>query len=111
MIDQIEDKDVKAKYITKVLEQQSTKPKPIIPLANTYRLKYVMQYFKNKEPVTVQDLQIEIKQIKTQIEELKLYTQNIDFRIKNLEDQKDSLTPQTSEELENFVNSMTIVQK
>ena len=70
-----------------------------------------MQYFKNQEPATIQYLQIEIKQIKTQIEELKFYTQDIDVIIKNLEDQKDALTTQTSKELENFVNSITIVQK
>ena len=111
MIDQIEDKEAKAKYIRKVLEQQNNKPKSNLTLANTYKMKDVMQYFKTQEPVTVQDLQIEIKQIKTQIEELKFYTQNIDAGIKNLEDQKYALTTQNSEKLENFVNSMTIVQK
>ena len=111
MIDQIKDKEAKTKYIRKVLEQQNTKPKSNLTLANTYRMKDVMQYFKTQEPTTVQDLQIEIKQLKTQIEELKFYTQNIDSRIKNLEDQKDALTKQTSKELENFVNSMTILQK
>ena len=111
MIDQIEDKEANTKYIRKVLEQQNTKPKSNLTLANTYIMKDVMQYFKNQEPATIQDLQVEIKQIKTQIEEFKFYTQNIDARIKNLEDQKDALTTQTYEELENFVNSMTIVQK
>ena len=68
------------------------------------QFKMLCNILKLKNPVTIQDLQVEIKQIKTQIEELKIYTQNI-------ETQKDSLTPQTSEELENFVNSMNIVQK
>ena len=54
---------------------------------------------------------MEIKQIKSQIDELKLYTQNMDARIANLENQKETLTNQTSEELETFVNSMTIEQK
>ena len=44
------------------------------------------------------------------MDELKLYTQNIDVRITNLENKKDNLN-QTSEELETFVNSMKIVQK
>ena len=35
----------------------------------------------------------------------------MDYRISNLENQKEILTPQNSEELESFVNSMTIVQK
>ena len=59
----------------------------------------------------IQDLQIEIKQIKTQIEELKTFTQNLEFKFQNIEVQRVPLTPQTSEDLDNFVNSMTIVQK
>ena len=74
-------------------------------------MKDIIQYFKKQEPATVQDLQMEIKQIKTQIDELKLYTHNIDVRITNLENKKETLTNQTSEEVETFVNSMTIVQK
>ena len=35
----------------------------------------------------------------------------MDVRITNLEKQNDTLTNQTSEELETFVNSMTVVQK
>ena len=35
----------------------------------------------------------------------------IDVPITNLENQRETLTNQTSEELETFVNSMTIVQK
>ena len=74
-------------------------------------MKDIIQYFKKQEPATIQDLQTEVKQIKTQIEELKLCTQNIDVRIKSLEDKKETFTNQTSEELETFFNSMTIVQK
>ena len=74
-------------------------------------MKDIIHYFKKQEPTTFQDLQLEMKQIKTQIEELKLYTHNIVIRITNLENQKDTLTNQTFEELETFVNSMTIVQK
>ena len=61
--------------------------------------------------IPIQDLQIEIKQIKTQIEELKTFTQNLEFKIQNIEVQRVPLTPQTSEDLDNFVNSMTIIQK
>ena len=111
MIDQIEDKEAKAKYIRKVLEQQNTKSKPHYNLANSYKMKHIIQYFKKQEPTTVQDLQLEIKQIKTQIDELKLYTHIIDVRITNLENKKDTFTNQISEELETFVNSMPIVQK
>ena len=70
-----------------------------------------MQQFKIQKLVIIQDLQIEIKQIKIQIEELKKFTQRLDFKIQNIENQKVSLTPQTSEALDTFVNSMTIVQK
>ena len=70
-----------------------------------------MQQFEVQSPVTIQDLQKEIKQIKNQIEELKNFTQHLDFKIQNIENQKVSITPQTSEDLETFVNSMTIVQK
>ena len=111
MIDQIEDKETKAKYIRKILEQQNTKPKFKNNLSNSYQMKDIFKYYKNQEPATIQDLQEEIKQLKTQIDEIKLYTQNIDSRITNLENQKDTLTSETDEELETFVHSMTIVQK
>ena len=111
LIDQIENKEAKAKYIRKFLEQQNTKPKSNYNLENSYKMKDIIQYFKKQEPATIQDLQMEIKQIKTEIDELKLYTHNIDVRITNLENKKDTLTNQTSEELETFVNNMTIVQK
>ena len=85
MIDQIDNKETKAKYIRKILEHQHTKPKSMNNLENSYKMKDIIQYYKNQEPATIQDLQIEIKQIKTQIDELKLYTQNIDARITYLE--------------------------
>ena len=81
MIDQIEDKEAKAKYIRKVLEQQITKPKHKNNLANSYKMQDNIQYYKNQEPTTIQDLQMEIKQIKTQIKDLKIYTHNINVRI------------------------------
>ena len=111
MIDQIDDKETKAKYIRKILEHQNIKPKSKNNLANSYKMKYIIQYYKNQEPAIIQDLQIDIKQIKTKIDELKLYTQNMDSRIANLENQKDTLTNQTSKELEPSVNSMTVVKK
>ena len=111
MIDQIEDKEAKAKYIRKVLEQQNSKPKPKINLSIAYQMKDLFQYYKKQEPATLQDLQEEVKQIKIQIEELKLFNQSMDTRITNLENQKDVLTSATNEDLETFVHSMTIVQK
>ena len=111
MIDQIEDKEAKAKYIRKVLEQQNSKPKLKTNLSNAYQIKDIFQYYKQQEPTTLKDLQEEVKQIKIQIEDLKLFNQNIDLRITNLENQKEVLTSETNEELETFVHSMTIVQK
>ena len=108
LIDQIEDKEGKTKYIRKVLEQQNSKPKPKINLSNAYPMKDLFQYYKTQEPATLKDLQEEVKQIKVQIEEIKSYTQNIDFRLINLEKQKDNLS---NEEFETFVHSMNIVQK
>ena len=70
-----------------------------------------MQQFEEQKPVTIQDLQTKIKQIKIQIEELKDFTQHLDFKIQNIENQKVALTPQTFEDLDTFVNSITIVQK
>ena len=70
-----------------------------------------MQHFEVKSPITIQELQTEIKQIKTRIEELKDFTQHLDFKIQNIENQKIPLTPQTFEDLDTFVNSMTIIQK
>ena len=100
MIDQIEDKESKKKYIRKVLEQQNLKPKPKTNLSNAYQIKDIFQYYKQQQPATLQDLQEEIKQIKSQVEELKLFNQNIDIRITNLEHQKDVLTSETNEDLE-----------
>ena len=74
-------------------------------------MKDIFKYYKNQEPTTIQGLQEEIKQIKTQIDEIKLFTQNIDIRITNLENLKDNMTSETNEELETFVHSMTVVQK
>ena len=111
MIDQIEDKDAKTKYIRKVLEQQNLKPKPKLNLSNAYPMKDLFKYYKTQEPATLKDLQEEVKQIKVQIEEIKTYTQNIDFRLINLEKQKDNLSNETNEEFETFVHSMNIVQK
>ena len=107
MIDQIEDKEAKAKYIRKILEQQNSKPKPKVNLSNAYQMKDLYTYYKKQEPATLQDLQEEVKQIQIQIEELKLFNQNIDTRITNLEQQKEVLTSETNEELKTFVHSMT----
>ena len=108
MIDQIEDKETKAKYIRKVLEHQNINPKPKNNLANSYKMKDIIQYYKKQEPPIIQDLQIEIKQIKSQIDEIKLFTHYIDVRITNLENQKVTMTSETNEELETFVHSMTV---
>ena len=108
MIDQIEDKEAKAKYIRKIMEQ-NIKATKSLPLSNGYKFKDIVQQFEIQSPVTIQDLQLEIKQIKVQIEELKNFTQHLDFKIQNIENQKVSLTPQTSKDLDTFVNGMTIV--
>ena len=64
MIDQIEDKEDKTKYIRKVLEQQNSKPKPKTNLSNAYQIKDIFQYYKKQEYATLKDLQEEVKQIK-----------------------------------------------
>ena len=64
-----------------------------------------------KSPVTIQDLQTKIKQIKLQIKELKNFTQHLDFKIQNIENQKVSLTPQTSEDLDTFCTIVKMVYK
>ena len=60
MIDQIEDKEAKPKYIRKVLEQQNLKPKPKVNISNVYQMKDMFQYYKKQEPATLQDLQEEV---------------------------------------------------
>ena len=64
MIDHIENKDVKTKFIRKHMEKghQNT-----LPLSNTYKFKHVMSQFESKTPVTIQYLQFEIKQIIEQL--------------------------------------------
>ena len=110
MIYQIEDKEVKDKYIRKIMKQ-NTKATRSFPLSNAYKFRDIIQQFETQNPVTIQDLQLEIRQIKTQIYELKNFTQHLDCKIQNIENQKVSLTTQTYEDLDTFVNSMTIVQK
>ena len=102
MINHIEDKEAKAKFIRKRMKKKNT-----LPLQNTYKFKDIMKQFEIQKPITIQDLQIEIKQI----EELKVFTQDINSRLQNIENQEISLRNQTTEELENFVNSITIVEK
>ena len=46
MIDQIEDKEAKTKYIRKVLEQKNSKPKPKVNLSNVYQMKDMFQYYR-----------------------------------------------------------------
>ena len=70
--------------IRKIMEQ-NTKTKNLLSLSNAYRFKDIMQQFEVQDLVTIQDLQLEIKQIKTQIEELKVLTQSLDFKIQNVE--------------------------
>ena len=91
--------------------EKNIKATKSLPLSNAYKFKDVMQQFEKQSLVTIQDSQLEIKQIKVQIEELKNFTQHLDFKIQNIENQKVFLTPQTSEDLDTFVYSMTIVQK
>ena len=108
MIDHIENKDGKTKFIRKLMEKghQNT-----LPLSNTCKFKDVMSQFEPKTLVTIQDLQSEIKQIKEQIEELKIFIQGINSRIQNIEHQDISLANPTSKDLDNFVNIITIVEK
>ena len=60
MIDQIEDKKAKVKFIRKIMEQ-NIKTKSPLPLSNAYRFKDIMQQFEVQDSVTIQDLQLEIK--------------------------------------------------
>ena len=61
MIDQIEDKEAKKKYIRKIVEQQNSKPKPKISLSNAYQMKDIFKYYAKQKPATLKDLQEEIK--------------------------------------------------
>ena len=108
MIDHIENKDEKTKFIRKLMEKghQNT-----LPLSNTYKFKDIMSQFEPKTSVTIEDLQFEIKQIKKQFEELKIFTQGINSYIQNIEHQGISLATSASEDLDNFVNIITIIEK
>ena len=91
------------------MEKKSNKN--TLPLQSYYKFKDIMKQCEIQKPITIQDLQIEIKQIRIQIEELKVFTQNMDSRIQKIENQEISLNNQTTEEFDNFVNSITIVEK
>ena len=108
MIDHIKDKDTKSKFIRKIMDKNN---KNTLPLSNTYKFKDVIKQFEIQNPVTIQDLQYEIKQIKMQIDDLKIFTRSIDSKLHNMENQRISLNNQNFEEVDNFVNSMTIVEK
>ena len=108
MIDHIEDKEAKAKFIRKKMEKGN---KNTLSLQNSYKFKDIMKQFEIQKPITIHDLQIEIKQIRVQIEELKVFAQNMNSRIQNIENQEISLINQTTDEFDNFVNSITIVEK
>ena len=64
MIDHIEDKEEKEKFIRKIMEINN---KNTLPLQNTYKFKDIIKQFEIQKPRTIQDLQIEIKQIKIKL--------------------------------------------
>ena len=55
MIDHIEDKEAKAKFIRKIMEKNK---KNTLPLSNTYKFKDIMKQFEIQNPVTIQDLKL-----------------------------------------------------
>ena len=57
MIDQIEDREAKAKYIRKIMEQ-NVKTTRSFPLSNAYKFKDIMQQIETQNSVTIQDLQL-----------------------------------------------------
>ena len=110
MIDHIDDKEENSKFIRKIMEQKF-KQKPNLQFSNAYKFKDIVKQFETQNLVTIQDLQQEIKQIRMQIRELKEFTQNLDLKIQQIETQGVyTLTPQKLEDLDNFVNTMTIVE-
>ena len=56
MIDHIDDKEEKAKFIRKIMEQKSKK-KPNLQLSNAYKFKDIVKQFETQNSVTIQDLQ------------------------------------------------------
>ena len=110
MIDHIDDKEENSKFIRKIMEQKF-KQKPNLQFSNAYKFKDIVKQFETQNLVTIQDLQQEIKQIRMQIRELKEFTQNLDLKIQQIETQGVyTLTPQKLEDLDYFVNTMTIVE-
>ena len=75
IIDHIEDKEAKTKFIRKIMEKGN---KNTLPLQNSYKFKDIMKQFEIQKPITIHDLQIEIKQIR-------VFIQNMDSRIQNIE--------------------------
>ena len=61
MIDHIEDKEAKAKFIRTIMKKNK---KNTLPLQNTYKFKDIITKFEIQKRITIQDLQIKIKQIK-----------------------------------------------
>ena len=54
MIDHIEDKEAKAKFIRKIMEI-SKKKTNTLPLQNSYKFKDIMKQFEIQKPITIQD--------------------------------------------------------
>ena len=63
-IDHIEDKEEKEKIIRKIMEINN---KNTLPLQNTYKFKDIIKQFEIQKPITIQYLQIEIKQRKIKL--------------------------------------------
>ena len=53
MIDHIEDKELKEKFIRKIMEKNN---KNTLPLQNTYKFKDIIKQFEIQKPITIQEL-------------------------------------------------------
>jgi hypothetical protein len=94
LIDQIEDSEIKIKYLSQIGQKDK-----IITNSINYNFTDVSNRFKKeKRPITVQDLQFEINNIKQKIKELKL-----DFKISNEQLVQEIITLKTEKQQTNNI--------
>ena len=121
LIEKIPDQNLQKEYVKKYLEIHKQSNERSLENTNQYSLKTVLdQFSKPPKPIGIQDLQNEISQIKFQINTMLIQNQDLETRLKVLEQEK----IQTSENSEDkqleegessqlFINTITrmITQK
>ena len=88
LIDKLPDQNLQREYFKKYLKIQKQNNEKIIENTNQYNLKTVLAQFSTPKPIGIQDLQIEISQIKLHINKKQNQNQDMETRLQMLEHAK-----------------------